>query len=415
MDHKPLGFYERVKLHGLYDVYVTKSRPLKAFWAVAFFAAIVAAIYGCTAIVIEYVKSPIVVTYLVQEPNFMRLPDLVICPFNRLDRVRLREFNVSDEIAQYIEASFSGLEYLDYQRMWNERISNNSKILESQLNAILVRTNLTFEKFFEVLSLRCDSVIESCLNTGRQYDCCNSSASVRTLVGKCFRIRGFNQVVAGFGFGMTVKIVLPLERFQPAYNNFHNFGVMVKLAEEGKGIGYDLEFLPAGSHAILRLRPTKFEFLDDSRGADCFDVDEDSNYSTLRCFENCLGEVGYKACNCQLIAGSAQRNLASCTWHKLKHCFFPALENMTVENVKNCRARCKIPCKFFDFGAGLSYSHFPAPTVERFITNKKKLADLRYTIILDVFYEKLSYTKIKHLKSITFDSFVSKIGKISAK
>lgn len=60
---------------------------------------------------------------------------------------------------------------------------------------------------------------------------------------------------------MTIVIHVPgSEYLSPGKNNLHNIGVSIKLAEAGKGLDFDLTFVPAGVHALMPLRATKYVF-----------------------------------------------------------------------------------------------------------------------------------------------------------
>lgn len=76
-------FLEKCTLHGIQEVFSAKTVCYKVFWAVSFTAALIAAGYGCVAIILEYLASPVVVSYFVNESENISLPDVLICPFNR--------------------------------------------------------------------------------------------------------------------------------------------------------------------------------------------------------------------------------------------------------------------------------------------------------------------------------------------
>lgn len=68
---------------------------------------------------------------------------------------------------------------------------------------------------------------------------------VKNVVGKWIRKNLF-QEASGFGNGDRYIIDLPEEFYNPGINQMINSGVIIKLAEQGKGIDNDLTFLPAG-------------------------------------------------------------------------------------------------------------------------------------------------------------------------
>ncbi|MCP3665521.1 MAG: amiloride-sensitive sodium channel family protein, partial [Gammaproteobacteria bacterium] len=98
-------FFSITTMHGLSDVYRANGFIRKLTWLLIFVAALLAAVYGCYAIVAEYVQGPVVVSYMVSDNKSLVLPDIVICPFNRFNQSFLDEYNVTEDIANYMELS----------------------------------------------------------------------------------------------------------------------------------------------------------------------------------------------------------------------------------------------------------------------------------------------------------------------
>ena len=75
----------------------------------------------------------------------MTLPDIIMCPFNRFNGTFLRELNISEGLAQYIELTFpeTTLSLQDYRPFQGENPSavlNNTEFYEEELKKLLKRT-----------------------------------------------------------------------------------------------------------------------------------------------------------------------------------------------------------------------------------------------------------------------------------
>lgn len=142
--------------------------PIKAMWGLIFAAGVFMAFYGCYAIVTEYLRSPVVVSYVIQGAELLHLPDIVVCPFNRynktyieytsLTRPRLstmvlppsRQLNISKELVQGLEFIFPLPFMLPFQSsFYREKIGPkfNLSLLEEELNGVLEEKMLTFDQF----------------------------------------------------------------------------------------------------------------------------------------------------------------------------------------------------------------------------------------------------------------------------
>lgn len=89
-------FCETSTIHGVQDYFKAKSTAAKLIWLVCIIVAFGAAMFLCAQILIMYNESPLFISYHVKahlngdetnhpvkDPN--RLPDMVICPFNRFN------------------------------------------------------------------------------------------------------------------------------------------------------------------------------------------------------------------------------------------------------------------------------------------------------------------------------------------
>ena len=52
----------------------------------------------------------------------MKLPDLIICPFNRFNLSYLQEMNISEPLSQYLELTYPTIMYHKFQLLRVEEI-----------------------------------------------------------------------------------------------------------------------------------------------------------------------------------------------------------------------------------------------------------------------------------------------------
>lgn len=92
---------------------------------------------------------------------------------------------------------------------------------------------MSFSEFIRRSAIACDAFFAD-------PQTCASAEEIMTSAGKCFRLRGLEQRSDGFGHGQRVILRLPKHLFNPGVNQMLNDGVVVKLAERGKGIDHDM-------------------------------------------------------------------------------------------------------------------------------------------------------------------------------
>jgi len=186
-----------------------------------------------------------------------------------------------------------------------------------------------------------------------------------------------------------------------------NDGILVKLAEPNHGIDHDITFIPAGTHAIMPLSATLYDFINDPPRYSCIDK-SDANYSRLLCFEECLIKQAEEECNCSLIPTVNRRKPDFCTAKQIIGCFYPAMStNLT--DTTNCRNNCKPSCKYWKYSKTLSVINLSVEQAA-FLVSTDEVEVLKSTIILEIFYTSLDYTLIKQMVAMTPTSFIAQLG-----
>ncbi len=75
-----------------------------------------------------------------------------------------------------------------------------------------------------------------------------------------------------------------------------------------------------------------------------------------------------------------------------------------------CKERCQPPCNYWEYSGSLSYANFPSPLARELVEDEREWRQLQNTIVIEMFFEHLEYTLIKHENSQTPNSFIAQIG-----
>ncbi|KAF7629299.1 hypothetical protein Mgra_00009194 [Meloidogyne graminicola] len=396
---------ENTTFHGIRDSIATVGW-LRALWICIIFFASMAALIGCGFIVWEFNTRPLSVTYSIKENVSLILPDIVICPFNRFNKTFLQFWNVSDHLSQYLELAFPQSSQHPFQYKSYKSLLEKIDELEEELNQLLIKINISFAEFVNKAAINCKAFFVN-------KSICDNVNELMTMAGKCFRISGEEQKNDGHGHAQKLIIRLPKHLYNPAPNQMLNNGILVKLAERNKGIDHDMSFVPAGVHAIIQLRATRFEFKHYPPHFLCREEEEES-YSRVWCFEKCFLEKAEKECNCSLAAAARPGSLNICTPRQFFNCVYISLQfvdaNIVDNNVAQCKTICLPPCRNWRFDKTISYANFPSEVAKHFVKDEGKWEDLQNTIILEVFYTTLDYTVIQQMLTITPSSFIAQLG-----
>lgn len=219
-------------------------------------------------------------------------------------------------------------------------------------------------------------------------------------------------------FYSTIVIEIPWQLYVPSVNQINDFGIAVKLAEEGKGLDYDLTLVPAGTHTLMPLRATLYDFINDPPRYTCLE-NQPSSYSRVGCFDACVFEEAARVCNCGPVGGN-NRTYPACTTKEFYFCLMPEVtqaqkrhEEKKTGLIEYCRSICQPACQYWKYSTEISHAKFPSPIIRRFVMHEEEMDSYNSTIILDVFHEHLEYTVIKHYPSMTADTFIANLGNFS--
>lgn len=132
-----------------------------------------------------------------------------------------------------------------------------------------------------------------------------------------------------------------------------------------------------------------------------------SNYSRVDCFDTCFMEAAQNACQCVIVTNMKKNSLPACTTYQYYFCiYFKLKEQFSKEKdtegyFYRCRQRCTPRCTYHQYTSFISYSKFPSDDAKRFTVSEAEWTRMKNTIIIDIYYEKLEYTLIKHYRAMT--------------
>ncbi|KRZ58202.1 Acid-sensing ion channel 5 [Trichinella nativa] len=409
-------FCEITTFHGLRDWHNADRFYLRVIWTVVLIGALSAVAFGCYSILNEYISSPLAISYLVKEADEdVHVPDVIVCPLNRFNGKYLKEKNVSDSLAWYMQLSFGLATKHPYMRKFMiENILSKTETLKVEAQQMLDRLGMSFEMFVQEASFKCSDVLIQCQGPQGIFSCCydTSNATLMTFAGNCFRIPGVLQQLPGYGMGISVVVHLPKDNFHIAPNNFNSDGILVKLAERGTEIGHDMTFIPTGSYALLPLRATKYDFINNPPYFEC--KPDDPSYGRVSCFDDCIYTVAEKKCNCSHVALGSQRRYPPCDTDQFLNCLqvelIKQLKEQWEEIFNICRSRCLLQCVRTQYTAQVSYLKFPIDETRRFVESDEQWEEMKNSIVLDIYFERLGFTLIKHYPSMTEQGFLANIG-----
>lgn len=412
LNNKLSEFCNLSTIHGVGNWYKATSYGGKFIWALLVSCATISAIYGCVQICRQYQESPVVISYKIYHELSHKLPDMLICPFSRLNTSFIRDNNMSKTLADYIQQVF----YINtpYRHYWNRRqemyrtAGNISEALE--LEELMRRLgNITFDELIDLITPSCRSVIDYCVTTaGIMRDCCATAQTVLTPQSKCFRIAGRKQGSSGYGFGQTIVIRPPKESADIAgVNSLHNEGIAVKIVESGRGLDSDQLFIPTGVHALIPLNLVRYEFINDPPRFECVSPVIEG-YSQSTCVDDCFFERAAKACRCRIIT-MTYHHFRLCTPAQMSNCIFPSLKMYPPKSFAHCKDMCKQSCDYWSFQPTVSYADFPSSTLFTYVRESND-SDWSRLIIVDIFLQKLEYAVIKHYNSMPYVSFMANLG-----
>lgn len=131
------------------------------------------------------------------------------------------------------------------------------------------------------------------------------------------------------------------------------------------------------------------------------------NYSRVDCFDECFVEAAQNFCRCAVVGNFNRNKWPLCTTSQFSSCIFSYLKKQFEASKDSehyffgCRQRCKPRCTYWQYQSAISYSKFPSEEARTFAKDEDEWTRMKNTIIVDLYYEKLEFTRIKHYRAMT--------------
>lgn len=368
----------------------------------------------------------------------MDMPDFTICNFHRFDDEKLREYNVSPSLADYLQnAAMMDTPYTAFLPNYTK---NESEYLEMELrslvstndnlNLTIDKPNLWIYKLLEKLGFTCSQLFKYCVVGGQERNCCDGAGQVVTeqvvtRYGICYTVSTEPQRWPGYGNGLSVIMNTYSSVTSRVSNLLLNKGVLVIPTEKTSSYlshAYGIAFFSVGTHSAIALSASKLE-LDGNEGS-CYNLSDtnvilkslnvttDVAYSVTVCQHHCKAKVVRDQCQCIPVAPRGFQTLSEatpyCTPDKIVACGHAAIINGS-KDLDQCRALCKPTCHHWDYSI-TSTSAALDHTAMKANRNALKINTTEDLVVLEFFYNSLQYSAIVHQKFMTIEDVIGVVG-----
>ncbi|CAD6190545.1 unnamed protein product [Caenorhabditis auriculariae] len=367
-------FKQVFTLHGFRDI-ILCSRKVRCFWIFALTVTCYLALHHSGKILERFNGINIMTNLFTKQSQGLRLPDLIICPFNRFNKSVFETYEIHSKLAQYIELSYASPQVLRIQKQKILGIGRDYDALDDELQLVLQKNNLTLTKLMELASF-------------------------------CWLINE----TSGFGQGMRITIVLPLHDYHYAVNQIPCDGFMIKLANENGGIDHAVQNVHPGVYLSLPVSLHKKEYTNVPKKYDCRDGLSD-NYNVVYCMESCLTSEAESHCKCSP-AGATMKMFPEkvCTAKELWTCFAEVyFKNLTARE-DTCDKQCFQNCNQWKYIVTPSTSPLSEVAVRAIGGTEEDIEKLRRSVVIDFYYTQLEYDVTQHTEEITMSSLLAQVG-----
>uniref|UniRef100_F6ULW5 Uncharacterized protein n=1 Tax=Ciona intestinalis TaxID=7719 RepID=F6ULW5_CIOIN len=412
-------FAQRTTCHGLSQILQTKRKTIyRCLWFMMVSGLCGGATWQLTQAVQEYLSYKTSTDIQEMYTSELPFPAVTICNINSFSHLVKKFLNVlSDKLfSVWPSPEFEMIAFNNFDNWWRREV----ELYYEKLN------ERGIDKFYlsDEILLKGWTLNETTLShcTFRQKPCSiQNFTQVVTPMGLCYTFtsnESMYQNVPGSGHGLVVHLNIDQKRYSehPKYGN-PNAGVKVHVHNhndpsevQNYGIG-----VPSGFGAHIVIRKTERILMYKPWGV-CSEKTKTllhhDHYSTAGCLRECRAEYVYSKCGCKPYWALNMANVPECDALNILNCSGSADAVFSTKfSLRTCE--CVEPCNFVVYDSSTSYSTFPSIEVGEFFALHagKNLRKYRENhLMLDIFYDSLSYVRMKQSKAVTEISLMSDMG-----
>ncbi|XP_060104167.1 acid-sensing ion channel 3 [Heteronotia binoei] len=246
-----------------------------------------------------------------------------------------------------------------------------------------------------------------------------------TRLGKCYTFNSgapgqelLTTIKGGTGNGLELMLSIQQDEYLPVWGETeetsYEAGVKVQIHSQGEPPSVDqLGFgVAPGFQTFVSCQQQRLFYLPPPWG-DCKSGPAESaffpRYSLAACRIDCETRYLAEACNCRMLHMPGNANI--CTPEQYKGCAEPALDLLVEKEEAYCR--CHTPCETVRFNKELSVVQIPSKASAKYLAKKYNRSEQyikENLLVLDIFFEALSYETIEQKKAYEVAGLLGDIG-----
>ncbi|KAL8164748.1 UNVERIFIED_CONTAM: Acid-sensing ion channel 1C [Gekko kuhli] len=439
-----VNFAGSCTLHGVSHVFLPGPfTPRRLAWAGAVLAAVGIFLYQVAERVQYYQEYHHVTMLDEEEGKRLLFPAVTLCNYNRIRRSRLTRNDL-----HWLGPEMLGVgptDFPDYLRAlgWPETDA-------SPLGFFPTRT-FNMLDFVQRTGHALEDMLLDCRFRSRECGPENFTA-IFTRLGKCYTFNSgapghelLTTTKGGTGNGLELMLNIQQDEYLPVWGDTeetsYEAGVKVQIHSQGEPPSIDqLGFgVAPGFQTFVSCQQQRLLYLPPPWG-DCksgpIESDFFPNYSMAACRIDCETRYLAENCNCRMVHMPGNANV--CTPEQYKECADPALDFLVEKDSEYCR--CQTPCEAVRFSKELSVVKIPSKASAKYLAKKYNRSEqyirallcppprstppqssrerlflsapLRREnlLVLDVFFEALSYETIEQKKAYEVAGLLGDIG-----
>ncbi|XP_078588046.1 acid-sensing ion channel 1C-like [Branchiostoma floridae x Branchiostoma japonicum] len=398
-------FADNTTLHGLNRIVIAPSNYFRVMWVLTILASYSGFTYMLSSMIMDYFSYDTITDTKLKFTDSLPFPAVTICNMNKFDAQKLKLVEWS-----YLSPYLMGAQY-DTPTLLSMGYKPDETVNSTIGNITL--QDFVRENGFDVNSDRmamCFWKAEGCtyLNFTHSY----------TFFGNCYTFNSNKskklwQKMEGWGNGLMVFVDIRESEYTENYFTGGNseIGLKVLVHDQDEPPMMDTQgiALSPGSHAFISVQRTVYENHVPPWGV-CEDrqLEYYDTYTLPACYQECRSK--HIVANCSCVPFFLPGKAPPCNPGNISTCVRAVLGRVVSGELK---CDCPVPCHLVKYSTSVSYAGWPNRNTRNYITKtyghtKDYMAE--NGVVFSVFYEQLSYQKIRELKAMDGGQLASNIG-----